>query len=106
MGESRPEPGGPVPAEPPFYIVTDRSIPPDEVHFRQDGKTVAVMKLGTGQVVAIPRRVDQTTPLHVRTDGSPKHLICGARYNSWLCTRPLEHDGRHQGADGMAWGER
>jgi hypothetical protein len=58
-----PEPSTePVPPEPPFYIVIDRSIPPDEVHFRQHGKTVAVMKLGEGQVLTLPRKVDQTVP--------------------------------------------
>lgn len=60
---SRPEPGEPV-KEPPFYLVTDRSIPPDEVHFRDHhGRTLGVMKLGDGHTLVIPRKANDTVPV-------------------------------------------
>lgn len=55
---------GPKPAEPPFYLVTDRSIPPDEVHFRdQQGRTLGRILLATGQVLVIPRKANDTLPV-------------------------------------------
>lgn len=62
--ERGPEPGEPAPAEPPFYLIVDRSIPPDEVHFRdQQSRTIAVMKLGDGHRLVLPRKANDTVPV-------------------------------------------